>query len=102
MLIYDFNKNSQEKIRIEISELKGRDLINIRIWYQAQDYNTGEIIYKPTQKGVTLNVSQFEELKTGIEKLGNYIEDQQKGIVPDQPAEPSGEVFTEEINSSKL
>ena len=67
VLIKDIPKSNNEIIRIEISEFKGRDLINIRIWFQSFD-EKGNAVYKPTQKGIAVNVSQYEELKDG--KIG--------------------------------
>jgi hypothetical protein len=84
VIIKDIKKNNNEIIRIEVSEYKGRELINIRIWYQAIDSNSGDLVFKPTQKGVTLNISEFEELKDGVEKLGNYLHDQLTGEKPNQ------------------
>lgn len=83
IIIKDIKRNANEIIRIEVSEFKGRDLINIRIWYQA--IAGGDVVFKPTQKGVTLNIAEFEELKDGIEKLAHYIEDTKSGQNPDQP-----------------
>lgn len=85
VIIKDIKKNNNEIIRIEVSEYKGRELINVRIWYQAIDTESGDLVFKPTQKGVTLNISEYEELKDGVEKLGNYIHDQLAGKKPDQP-----------------
>lgn len=85
VIIKDIKKNNNEIIRIEVSEFKGRDLINIRIWYQSIDSGNGELVFKPTQKGVTLNISEFEELKDGVDKLGNFIQDQLSGKKPKQP-----------------
>jgi len=79
VIIRDIEKSGNEIIRIEISEFKGRELINIRVWYQAFD-SAGNMSYKPTQKGVTLNVAQFGELKDGIEKIENYLKDREEGI----------------------
>jgi hypothetical protein len=87
VIIKDIKKNNNEIIRIEVSEFKGRDLINIRIWYQSIDTGSGDLVYKPTPKGVTLNISEFEELKDGVDKLGNYIQDQLTGNNPKQPSE---------------
>jgi hypothetical protein len=84
VVIKDIKKNNNEIIRIEVSEYKGRELINIRIWYQTIDNASGEMVFKPTQKGVTLNIAEFEELKDGVEKLGNYIHDQLTGSQPVQ------------------
>ncbi|MFC1670165.1 transcriptional coactivator p15/PC4 family protein [Spirochaetota bacterium] len=85
-VIYEIQKNNNEIIRIDVSEFKGRELINVRIWYQAQDFNSGEMIYKPTQKGITLDISKFDDLKTGVEKLENYLKDRQSGQTPEQPS----------------
>lgn len=87
VIIKDIKKNNNEIIRIEVSEFKGRDLINIRIWYQTIDSGSGDLVFKPTQKGVTLNISEFEELKDGVDKLGNYIKDQLSGKKPEQPSD---------------
>lgn len=80
VIIKDIKKNNNEIIRIEVSEYKGRDLINIRIWYQAMDAGSNDMVYKPSQKGITLNINEFNELKDGIERLGNYINDKLQGV----------------------
>lgn len=85
VIIKDIQKNNSEIIRIEVSEFKGRELINIRIWYLSQDSGSGEMIYKPTQKGIALNISEFQELKDGILKLENYIKDFEANSKPAQP-----------------
>ena len=85
VIIKDIQRNSREIIRIEVSEYKGMELINLRIWFSAIDPGSGDIVYKPTQKGVALNISEFEQLKDGVEKLANYINDKNKGITPEQP-----------------
>ena len=89
-LIKDIQRNNTEIIRIEISEFEGKDLINIRTWYRSKmiDEASGEYIYKPTQRGVTLDVSRFDELKQGINELANCIADMKSGSSPDQPGNP--------------
>ena len=84
-IVYQIQKNNNEIIQIDVSEFKGRELINIRIWYQTQDFNSGDLIYKPTQKGITLDVSKYEDLKNGIERLGAFLNDRNSGETPDQP-----------------
>ncbi|MBN2402416.1 MAG: transcriptional coactivator p15/PC4 family protein [Spirochaetes bacterium] len=81
-IIKDIEKNSKEIIRIDISEFKGQELINLRIWFQAFDGN-GNMIYKPTQKGIAINISKYDELKEGIEKIGEYIHDKKTGFKPE-------------------
>lgn len=77
-IIKDIQRNNSEIIRIEVSEYKGNELINLRIWYQAID-DKGDVTYKPTQKGVTLNISKYQELKEAVDKLGEYIDDKAQG-----------------------
>jgi hypothetical protein len=77
-LIADIEKNSREIIRVEVTEFKGRELINLRIWYSDFDGS-----FKPTQKGVALDISQYAKLKDAIEKIGEYLQDKTKGIIPD-------------------
>ena len=69
VIIKDIQRNSSEIIRIEVSEFKGRELINVRIWYQTIDGRSGDVVYKPTQKGVTLNITEFEQSKAQLSKL---------------------------------
>jgi hypothetical protein len=57
----------------------------------------GTEIYKPTQKGVALNLSEFAELKDGIDKLEAYIKDKSSGIVPEQPAPVNKADYSEGI-----
>lgn len=78
-IIMDIKRNDREIIRIEVSEFEGKELINLRIWYQAID-SRGDIVYKPTKKGVALNISQYNELKEGIDKIGQYIKDRENGF----------------------
>jgi len=48
----DIQKNSLERIRIQRSEYKGHELIDIRVYYEAEN---GE--WKPTKKGITYSLS---------------------------------------------
>lgn len=81
VIIKDIRRNDREVIRIEISEFKGRELINLRIWYQAID-ERGNVVYKPTQKGVALDVSNYAELLDGVERIGNFLKDREAGVNP--------------------
>ena len=80
-VITDIVRNEREIIRIEVSEFKDRELINLRIWYRAFDDNGNEV-YKPTQKGVALDITKFDDLKKAVDKIGEYISDRQKGYAP--------------------
>jgi len=97
VLIKDIQRNANEIIRIEVSEFKGKELINIRIWYVAARDNNGNEIYKPTQKGIALDIAEFGELKNGIDKLAMYIQDKTAGSIPDQPAPKNRADYSEGI-----
>ncbi len=71
-IIADIERNDKEIIRIEVSEFKGKELINLRIWYYHQE---GE--YRPTPKGVALDISKYEQLKEAVDKIGEYIKEKE-------------------------
>lgn len=81
-LIYQIEKNGTEVVRFEVSEFKEKEYINIRIWYQTPGGD-----FRPTQKGVTLELSKFKELQNGMDKLGEYLKDRDQNIIPDQPSD---------------
>lgn len=58
------DKTEEERIRIARSEFKGKELIDIRQYYQAED---GE--WRPTKKGINLTFEKFEELKNAFDQL---------------------------------
>ncbi|WP_333641788.1 transcriptional coactivator p15/PC4 family protein [Mesotoga prima] len=59
----EIDKNSLEKIRIQRTNYKGKDLLDIRVFYEAEN---GE--WKPTKKGITVKVALTEKLLDGITK----------------------------------
>lgn len=63
-IVHEFEKNSTESIRFSLSEFKGRELVNIRVYYTDED---GEL--KPTKKGISISTEIFEDFLEGIEKL---------------------------------
>lgn len=69
-IIADIEKNSREIVRIDVSEFKEKEYINIRIWFHDVDGQT-----KPTQKGIALNIEQYEELLKAVQRVGEYIND---------------------------
>ncbi len=66
--IIEIEKNSREKIRISLSEFKGKKLIDMRIWYVDKE---GE--YKPSKKGLSISIDKYDELKNAILKLEDMI-----------------------------
>jgi len=72
MLINTFKKNALEEIRVEIVEYNGEQYLNIRIWFDASDNGTPE--WRPSQKGITLNINLFNDLKEAVLKAEKEIE----------------------------
>ncbi len=67
-IIKDIDKGKGEIIRVEISEFKGKKLLNLRVWYT--DAN-GE--YKPTQKGIAIPPELYEQVKEAINTAGGMF-----------------------------
>ena len=64
-LVYEFRKNSFERVKVELSNYKGIDVINIRVYYIA---DVAKDEWKPSPKGITMRADLIPELKEGIEK----------------------------------
>jgi hypothetical protein len=64
-LIHEFGKNSTEKVRAEFSNFNGKDLFSLRVYFKAGE---GEDDWKPTKKGICVQLHQIPELKAAIDK----------------------------------
>ena len=58
-----FPKNKFQEVRIGIREFKGNDLVDIRIWTNAQGVDQ----MVPTAKGVTINVQLLPQLLKALQ-----------------------------------
>lgn len=61
-LISTFSKNKFEEVRVQIKEFKGYDLLDLRVYTTLKE---GEEKI-PTGKGLSINVTHFNELKRAI------------------------------------
>jgi len=73
-LIHEFNKNSTEVVRIQLTEYDGKQLLDIRVWVQN---DKGDFV--PTRKGISIRVDQIDDLKEAIDKAAEEIEKNQLG-----------------------
>jgi len=73
-VIASFEKNSMEEVRVSLTEFKGKDLIDLRVYYQPED---GEE-KRPTKKGITISPEKFPELKKAILALEKVLQQQGK------------------------
>ena len=74
MSVFELSKNSMETLRFQVSEYKGREYVDVRIYYLDDD---GSL--KPTRKGVTVSPDLWPEFLQGVEKLGTELE--QRGLL---------------------
>jgi hypothetical protein len=69
-VIASFEKNSMEEVRVSLTEFKGKELIDVRVYYQPED---GEE-KRPTKKGITISPEKFPELKKAILALEKALQ----------------------------
>lgn len=58
----DIEKGRGEVIRVEVSEFKGKKLLNLRIWYT--DPASEEL--KPTKKGIAIPEELLDDVKAAF------------------------------------
>jgi hypothetical protein len=73
-VVSSFEKNALEEVRISLTEFKGRQLIDLRVYYVTPEGDS-----KPTKKGLALSVSLFHDLKEAMDKLEQTLND--KGLL---------------------
>gem|GEM_PF-1586290 len=66
MVIHEIEKNSLEKIVIELTEYQGRKYFSTRIYYDASKGQNQD--WRPTPKGITISIDLLPELKEGVDK----------------------------------
>lgn len=64
---YEFQKNALEKVVVQPTEFKGHQLIDIRIFYNANAGGAKEE-WKPSAKGISIRLELVDRLKEGIDK----------------------------------
>ena len=73
-VIARFEKNSFEEVRVSLTEFKGKELIDLRVYYQPD----GEEEMRPTKKGITISPEKFSELKKAILTLEKALQEKRK------------------------
>jgi len=63
-VVGEMEKGWNEKIVFGVSEFKGKNYANIRIFYEDDE---GE--WKPTKKGINLSMDNWQEFKELVEKI---------------------------------
>lgn len=68
LIVFEFDKNSREKVRALLREWQGKRLLDLRVFY-----DTGSGDWRPTQKGVCLRVDLLPNLKEAIMALESAL-----------------------------
>ncbi|MDP9153950.1 MAG: transcriptional coactivator p15/PC4 family protein [Pseudomonadota bacterium] len=68
----DIRKSDSERLRIGVSEYRGRVSVDLRVWYSIEG---GE--FKPGRAGVTLRPSQVAEVVQGLMLAARSIDPQE-------------------------
>lgn len=72
------NKNVGETVVISLSEFKGKELIDIRIWLRPSDPREEEEWGKltPTKKGISMGIESIPGLIEALQKAQESLENQ--------------------------
>lgn len=62
--LHEVTKNTQETIRFQISEFKGQQYVDIRVYYRD---DSDEL--KPSKKGLSISPAIWSEFLKGIKRL---------------------------------
>jgi len=62
--LYEFSKNSNEKVVCNITNYKGKNYINLRIYFETKQGD-----WLPIKKGHTFSNTVLPELETAVQKL---------------------------------
>ncbi len=65
-IIAEFEKNRTEKIKVSLSEFKGKKLVDIRIWYLNDDNE-----YAPSKKGVAISLELLPQLIEALQQTAD-------------------------------
>lgn len=66
-LIYSFQKNVGEQVRISLTNIKGIDLLDVQVYYL--DGGSGEK-WKPSRKGISMKREHTKSLLEGLKLAG--------------------------------
>ncbi len=67
-MIGSIAKNSRDTLVVQIKIFKNKYYLDVRNHYTDQEGNL-----RPTQKGISLDIARFEEMKAMIDKVGPEI-----------------------------
>jgi hypothetical protein len=66
--VYSFPKNPTEEIRASLSSYKGKQYLDLRVYYLGDDDE-----YHPSKKGITVAPDLLGELEEAVRKLREAV-----------------------------
>ena len=69
--LLDLQKNSRERLRVQVKEYKGLTYVDLRVWYIGED---GE--FAPSSKGVMLKPCHVVEVAQGLMLASQAVDPQ--------------------------
>lgn len=67
-IVTEMERGWNEKIVFSLSEFKGKNYADIRIYYEDDE---GE--WKPTKKGIAITLDRFQEFQEHLAKLEEFL-----------------------------
>ena len=81
-----FAKNSWEKVHVSLSEFRGRELVDIRIYWSPDGTN-----WHPSKKGVSIGIEKLPMLLAALHQAADFL-----GQDSPEPSERDDELLTSE------
>ena len=63
-------RNSEEEVRVQLTNYKGQSGLDFRIFYRPEDSDSD---LRPTQRGVRISVEDFDQLMSILKKADSLI-----------------------------
>lgn len=73
-IAYAFPRGEGEQVQLSIREFENRHYLDVRIWFLPKN----EQEYKPTKKGLLLDLKQINNLNKGVQELSKAVYQFQK------------------------
>jgi len=67
--ICEFQKNANEVVRASVNVYKGKEYLDLRVFYRGDDDK-----YYATKKGITVNADLIRDLETAVRKLREAVD----------------------------
>jgi len=67
LVVYEFDRNDRERVRVGINEYRGHDYIDLRVYYEKEGS------YHPSKKGLTIPKDLYPALLEGVVDLGKAL-----------------------------